>query len=81
MTINGKRTLAKEFAYDNCHKIYLLENEIDRSDAVSCGYQILPIESLKQAFESSCELRFINSWDLKEDFVCQGEDEDVVFED
>lgn len=71
MTINGQQTKATEFAYDRCHKIYLLESENDRGEARDSGYDILPIENLKKAFNKSCGLQFISSWDLSKRFVDQ----------
>ena len=78
MTINGKYTKAKQFAYDACHKIYLLEDDVDFEEA-KLGYDILPISILEQTFWSSCCLRFIANWKLTEDFIEQGE-ADVSFE-
>lgn len=74
MIINGQQTKAKEFAFDGCHKIYLLESENDRGEAQDCGYDILPIKELKKAFNESCGLQFISSWDLSKSFVKQFEE-------
>jgi len=71
MKINNQKTNAQFFAYDGCHKIYLIENEQQLQNCV--GYQIKPISELKQTFDSSCELRFVNSADLKINFVKQYE--------
>lgn len=68
----------KQFAYDGCHKIYLIENEENLRDAKASGYHIYPIEQLEEKFNSSCGLRFINTWDL-ETIVPQCA-EDVKFE-
>jgi hypothetical protein len=62
MKINGKETLAKTFAYDGCHKIYLIENEQQLQEARENEYSIRPIAQLKQTFENSCGLRFIDCW-------------------
>ena len=78
MTINGKHTDAKKFAYDGCHKIYLLESEQDEDEARSNDYDILPISQLKKTFDNSCGLQFISDWSLKKAFVPQFED--AVFE-
>lgn len=77
MTINGKRTFAKEFAYDGCHKIYLLEREDNKDECLASGYDILPISKLKESFENSCGLQFIMSWDLGQSYVDQFEDADI----
>jgi hypothetical protein len=79
MKINGKETKAKSFAYDGCHKIYLLENEEEWEDALSNDYDVYPISKLQEKFDSSCSLRFISPWNLdKRNYVNQFED--AVFE-
>ena len=66
VTINGNKTKAKFFAFDGCHKIYLLESDEDITDASSSsGYKVYPIKGLKKAWADSCGLRFINTWKLK----------------
>lgn len=59
------------FAYDGCHKIYLLESDEQEKDAIGCGYKILPVEDLKKPYGNSCSLRFIAWWDLDKDYVCK----------
>ena len=39
MKINGIEITAKEFAYDGCHKIYLIESQEQRDEADSYGYK------------------------------------------
>jgi hypothetical protein len=74
MKINGKEIVAKSFAYDGCHKIYLLDNEEEWEDALSNDYDIYPISKLKEKFERSCSLRFISPWNLdKPNYVNQFE--------
>ena len=66
MTINGIEITAEEFAHDGCHKIYLLEDDNDKYDAIKTGYsKIFPISELEHTYQMSCPLRFINTWDLK----------------
>ena len=79
MKINGKATKAKQFAYDGCHKIYLLEDENDLSESKDCGYEILPVSILEKTFRNSCGLQFVANWKLEKDYVEQGE-ADVLFE-
>lgn len=55
----------KQFAFDGCHKIYLIENEDNLKDAIKWGYSIYPIEDLQEKFEHSCVLKFINTWNLE----------------
>ena len=47
-------------------------------DAKASGYHIYPIEQLEEKFNSSCGLRFINTWDLKT--IVPQRAEDVKFE-
>lgn len=74
LTINNQSTAAQKFAFDGCHKIYLLESAGDEADACAIGYSILPIAELQDAYEGSCALRFISNWALTIDFVEQFED-------
>jgi len=74
MKINNKTTNAKKFAYDHCHKMYLLESRDDEANAIETGYDILRIAQLKDTFENSCGLRFISNWRLTTTFVQQFED-------
>ena len=62
MKINGIEVTATQFAYDGCHKIYLLETEAELKEALEYGYRIRPIEELEDTFEDSCSLRFISGW-------------------
>ena len=78
MKVNGIEIKAKEFAYDRCHKIYLLENEVDKKEAIEIGYDILPIKLLKAAYDTSCGLKFIETWHDFKRIVAQFED--AVFE-
>lgn len=78
MTINDETVSATEFAYDGCHKIYLIEDMQDRYEADG-QYSIFPISKLKEAFDDSCELRFITNWKLSKNYVEQFEE--AVFED
>jgi hypothetical protein len=74
MKINSITTDAKKFAFDGCHKIYLLESRKDETEARAIGYDILPIDQLQDAYENSCQLRFISNWALTISFVDQFED-------
>lgn len=71
MKINNIKITAKSFAYDGCHKIYLLESEEGLHEAAKLNYQILPIEELPEIYETSCPLRFINTWDELKTIVSQ----------
>ena len=78
MKINGQLIDSKKFAYDGCHKIYIIEDETDLDKAINTGYNIYPIEILPDTYENSCELRFISNWKLDKQYVAQFED--CIFE-
>lgn len=73
MKINGKEIKAKQFAYDGCHKIYLIEDTDDLKEAKGIGYDIYDIKLLKETYDDSCSLRFIDNWKLTEQIVPQFE--------
>jgi hypothetical protein len=75
MKINNQLTKAKHFAFDGCHKIYLIESKADKEEAIATGYSIYPISQLQQSYENSCPLKFINNWQLDKQFVSQCEEE------
>lgn len=66
------------FAYDGCHKIYIIEDKEDREQAKEFGYSFYPISNLQCAYENSCELKFINNWKLDKTYV--GQFENATFE-
>jgi len=74
MIINGQTVNGDKFAYDNCHKIYIIEDQTDIEEAKEIGYDVYPIENLKEIYEHSCELRFISNWKLTKNYVTQFED-------
>lgn len=75
MTINAKTIKAKLFAFDGCHKIYLLDDKSAADDARYNEYSIYRIKDLPHVFEGSCQLRFISNWNLAlPDYVRQFED-------
>lgn len=78
MKINGKEITAKAFAFDGCHKIYLVETVEDDETLREYGYDIYEISGIKQAYEDSCSLRFIQTFggddEKYEDIVPQGVD-------
>lgn len=73
MKINGIEITAKKFAFDGCHKIYLIESPEEELDARQTGYDIFPINFLQQAYKDSCQLKFIQDWALTIDYVPQFE--------
>jgi hypothetical protein len=64
MKINGKEVTAEKFAYEGCHKIYVIDTPEEEAQALKYGYNIYPIEEIKEAYEGSCSLKFISSWPL-----------------
>lgn len=74
MRINGIEITAKEFAYDGCHKIYLIESQEERDEAESYGYKIYPINEIADKFDNSCSLRFIETWTDYKKIVSQFEE-------
>lgn len=82
LKINGIPVKAEEFAWDGCHKIYLVTTTRGRDDIVGCGYTLQPVSELPRAWEESCFLRFINPADLiGPALVDQGEDAEVTYEE
>ena len=59
----------KEFFFDGCHKIYLIEDEADKQDFLKnknyLEEDILSIDELEETFDESCSLRFISTCKLK----------------
>ena len=86
LKVNGKHIMSNGyFAYDGCHKIYIIEDEKDIEEMFKIGWEykeIYPIEKLEDIyFNDTCSLRFIESVKLDEIYVPQlMEDEDVIFE-
>lgn len=79
MKLNELDVTAKFFAYDGCHKIYLLESKSEITEARKLGYNIYPIGCLEDTYENSCGLRFVEGW--KPDFkVYVSQFEKAVFE-
>ena len=78
MKINNMEVKGKEFAFDGCHKIYIIEDEEDKKNAESIGYNFYDIEDIEKYYNNSCELRFIRNWKLTKIYVKQFEK--AVFE-
>ena len=64
----------KEFAYDGCHKCYIIETEEDKKGMTEFGYDVLPIIDLANTFNNSCPLRFIDNASLTKAIVPQCEE-------
>ena len=79
MKVNGMTVIGNKFAYDGCHKIYVIEDKQDFNKAIEYGYRIYPNILLKETYDNSCELRFISNWKLTDYYVKQFEE--AVFEE
>ena len=75
--INGEKVEADRFAWDGCHKIYMMETPADVEQFLDLGYTLFPVEELPEVWDLSCWLRFISSGDLERHYVGQGEDADI----
>lgn len=71
MKVNGIEIIGSKFAYDGCHKIYIIEDEVDERKALKLGYDIFTIDELEDTWNNSCELRFISNWKLNKYYVKQ----------
>ena len=82
MKINGHKITGDKFAWDRCHKIYIIEDEQDEIKALDIGYNLYPIDLIQDCYENSCPLRFISNWKLDKHIVNQFEDEEhtIIFE-
>ena len=68
MKIGKHKIKAKEFFYDGCHKIYLIETPHDKKDFLSNGWEecdIYTIDQLIEIYRNSCPLKFIDTCELK----------------
>ena len=72
LKVNGKHIMSVGyFAYDGCHKIYILEDKNDVDNAMIMGYRLYPTTELKKTFEDSCPLKFIENMKLDKYYVKQ----------
>lgn len=79
MKINGQKITGDKFAWDRCHKFYIIEDEQDEIEAMNLNYHLYPMDLIQEYYNASCPLRFISNWKLDKQIVCQFEDE-VTFE-
>lgn len=56
---------ADMFAYDGCHKIYLITNMHDEDESHDYGYELWGVENLPAIWDATCPLRFISFWDVE----------------
>ena len=68
MKIGRYKTKAKEFFYDGCHKIYLIETQQDKKEFFNKDWEeseIYPIAQLIDIYRNSCPLKFIDTCSFK----------------
>lgn len=74
MRINNVEIKEKYFAFDTCHKIYILNNQEEMFHAIEIGYEIKQIKDIVKTYNKSCSLKFINYWNLeRKDFSIVGQ--------
>ena len=71
--VNGKPIEGTKFAFDGCHKFYIIEDERDEAEAIQLGYDLYCICKLEEYYNNSCSLRFINNWKLDKTYALQCE--------
>ena len=69
-----KEIVGNKIAFDDCHKIYIIEDEEDEEQARSYDYDIYDISMLEEIWNKSCGLRFISNWKLDKRYVNQFEE-------
>ena len=74
MKINNIDVIGNKFAYDGCHKIYIIENDDNLNEALKYGYGIYDISMIEEKYNESCSLRFIQNWNLNMYYTRQFED-------
>ncbi len=75
---------AKSFVFDDCHKIYIVEDEDDIEDIKKTWGEnetFYDIKELPKVWNDSCPLRFISNWKLTKQFVRQCYDAEFEFVD
>lgn len=54
-------------AWDECHKIYFLEDDGRREDAENHGYEIFPAAKIREMILESCSLVLVSRWGYDND--------------
>lgn len=78
MKVNGKTIKGIGYAFDRCHKIYILADLAEWKQAKEYGFECWALKTLPKVWEYTCPLRFISTWSLTDYYVEQGEN--AVFE-
>lgn len=72
------------FVWDNCHKIYLIQDQEDIKSAKELWGEdtiFYNIDELQEIYDRSCPLRFISNWKLDTNYVRQCYDARIIMED
>lgn len=78
--INEKEVKGDKFVWDNCHKIYIIEDDNDLVDCMEKwgtlvnGTDLFDITEIERIYDNSCSLRFISNWKLDTHYIRQFED-------
>ena len=72
--INGKAIIGDQFAYEGCHKIYIINTPEEEAQALEYGYNIYPIKEIEQVYKDSCSFKFISNWPLNVSYADQCEE-------
>lgn len=80
LLINGIPVTGNKFAYEGCHKIYVIEDENDEQEAKQLCYKVYPIKDIEACYENSCDLRFISNWKLNTFYANQFEKATFIWE-
>lgn len=70
--INDTRIWADEFAWDGCHKLYIVTDQESRDQLEGYGYDFFNIAELQECWDSSCMLKFISDASLNCNYINQG---------
>ena len=74
--VNKKEVIGIGFIWDGCHKIYIIQTPEELNEAKRYGYtdrDFYTINKLKTIYDKSCPLRFIETFDLKNNRVIYAE--------
>lgn len=72
LKVNGKHIMSNGyFAYDGCHKIYILEDKKDVEMAMEYGFRLYPTFELQKTYRDSCPLKFIENMKCDKTYVGQ----------
>ena len=69
MKINNVEIKDKYFAFDTCHKIYILSNQDEMYQAIKLGYEIKETKDIVNTYNKSCSLKFIDFWNVEKKHI------------